>query len=76
MLNLLLMLLSISTHTPHARRDTLQILHSGVHFGISTHTPHARRDSGRNVVEPILRISTHTPHARRDVDTMLPSRRC
>ena len=34
----------ISTHTPHARRDTSSITVSGS-VKISTHTPHARRDS-------------------------------
>ena len=35
--------MTISTHTPHARRDDL--LPSGsITFKISTHTPHARRD--------------------------------
>ena len=34
---------SISTHTPHARRD-VHILRRGHGLNISTHTPHARRD--------------------------------
>ena len=35
--------LDISTHTPHARRDTLNETQE-IHPNISTHTPHARRD--------------------------------
>ena len=33
----------ISTHTPHARRDSETAL-SYIGYIISTHTPHARRD--------------------------------
>ena len=36
----------ISTHTPHARRDILD-LNVPYLVDISTHTPHARRDFGR-----------------------------
>ena len=59
--------LNISTHTPHARRDPLNIRFDTVETSISTHTPHARRDPVKdddgNVIDI---ISTHTPHARRD----------
>ena len=34
---------TISTHTPHARRDTVRPEMLAEHL-ISTHTPHARRD--------------------------------
>ena len=34
----------ISTHTPHARRDTVQAAPPKLFHVISTHTPHARRD--------------------------------
>ena len=55
----------ISTHTPHARRDTFKA--SEQQFGeISTHTPHARRDYNTVTFALSLNISTHTPHARRD----------
>ena len=37
-------LIDISTHTPHARRDT-QKMGTGTNVQISTHTPHARRDN-------------------------------
>ena len=58
----------ISTHTPHARRD------SGFDMkprsiGISTHTPHARRDIFISRKMLCNNISTHTPHARRDCRT-------
>ena len=35
---------SISTHTPHARRDTNAEDYKTKYDKISTHTPHARRD--------------------------------
>ena len=57
---------TISTHTPHARRDGLQWV-QGEAGAISTHTPHARRDGTAQGSRGLLRaISTHTPHARRD----------
>ena len=34
----------ISTHTPHARRDTRRMGSTPWLMMISTHTPHARRD--------------------------------
>ena len=56
----------ISTHTPHARRDAVEVKTSKM-IEISTHTPHARRDAhaGRQC-GMAAEISTHTPHARRD----------
>ena len=36
--------ISISTHTPHARRDLLITRLKSSAVSISTHTPHARRD--------------------------------
>ena len=56
----------ISTHTPHAGRDTFG---HGSHevAEISTHTPHAGRDHFGFLVLPGHWISTHTPHAGRDV---------
>ena len=36
--------LFISTHTPHARRDSF-VFDGAEERGISTHTPHARRDA-------------------------------
>ena len=59
---------SISTHTPHARRDstTIILMHR---IRISTHTPHARRDEKFNSVMDKYYISTHTPHARRDTNS-------
>ena len=35
----------ISTHTPHARRDSSSTVSEIVPAEISTHTPHARRDA-------------------------------
>ena len=35
---------SISTHTPHARRDSSEKMRYAKGSCISTHTPHARRD--------------------------------
>ena len=56
---------SISTHTPHARRDGLPVTRvTGT--DISTHTPHARRDNVAFLLAIVRVISTHTPHARRD----------
>ena len=57
---------TISTHTPHARRDDLRE-QSFFHHLISTHTPHARRDHSQVYYFFTNVISTHTPHARRDV---------
>ena len=37
------LILNVSTHTPHARRDAMLLLLRHVHE-VSTHTPHARRD--------------------------------
>ena len=60
------LVLHISTHTPHARRDLCQINQNrrAIQFqltrlmrGVTVH------DLG-NVL--VLHISTHTPHARRD----------
>ena len=62
---------SISTHTPHARRDREQCF-NGRHFRISTHTPHARRDPQAQSITISMAISTHTPHARRDPTPPLP----
>ena len=57
---------TISTHTPHARRD-LPMRSAEPWDAISTHTPHARRDNAKNAEDEAKRlISTHTPHARRD----------
>ena len=57
----------ISTHTPHARRDVIQLTAETFDAAISTHTPHARRDCGSNDKTSLpSSISTHTPHARRD----------
>ena len=56
---------SISTHTPHARRDTVNGLFSGRIRFISTHTPHARRDSAR-VSDRTSETRFQLPHARRD----------
>ena len=59
-------ILTISTHTPHARRD-LQAWFDTLEGIISTHTPHARRDPQSIAKsQPVAVISTHTPHARRD----------
>ena len=57
---------TISTHTPHARRDSVYADFAPPSLSISTHTPHARRDL--RVLDHIRFqvISTHTPHARRD----------
>ena len=57
---------TISTHTPHARRD-VRSQACKAHPRISTHTPHARRDNSPALRSQILGISTHTPHARRDL---------
>ena len=57
--------LTISTHTPHARRDVEKNGDSET-VEISTHTPHARRDINMLMDLNGLGISTHTPHARRD----------
>ena len=38
------LLIKISTHTPHARRDEVHMTIKEMRT-ISTHTPHARRDS-------------------------------
>ena len=57
---------SISTHTPHARRDSTGKIYLKL-LVISTHTPHARRDSSFYLTQDSgNEISTHTPHARRD----------
>ena len=40
---LVINLMNISTHTPHARRDVFNE-YIYILFRISTHTPHARRD--------------------------------
>ena len=56
---------SISTHTPHARRD-MKAFKLEASDAISTHTPHARRDQIILNSDIIILISTHTPHARRD----------
>ena len=56
---------SISTHTPHARRDLPQPRSTDI-CSISTHTPHARRDIKPLSEQVTIAISTHTPHARRD----------
>ena len=58
---------TISTHTPHARRDRYHVVISAVSMIISTHTPHARRDGLALRTPDGKTISTHTPHARRDV---------
>ena len=59
---------TISTHTPHARRDSVYADFAPPSLSISTHTPHARRDSVyADFAPPSLSISTHTPHARRDL---------
>ena len=42
-------LMSISTHTPHARRD-LEPTPYNFKFKISTHTPHARRDKQKQII--------------------------
>ena len=57
---------NISTHTPHARRDTI-LRHLIYFYKISTHTPHARRDHHIHHPYILTIISTHTPHARRDI---------
>ena len=59
------LLIKISTHTPHARRDEVHMTIKEMRT-ISTHTPHARRDSDTWTVWEKSKISTHTPHARRD----------
>ena len=56
----------ISTHTPHAGRDT-EAMENCVMLNISTHTPHAGRDTTARILRISSRISTHTPHAGRDV---------
>ena len=62
---------SISTHTPHARRDLTE-RHYEKKLHISTHTPHARRDLTITGCSPMhSEISTHTPHARRDAESNL-----
>ena len=58
--------LTISTHTPHARRDDTRNAKRQRWIEISTHTPHARRDIRTAKITTLDRISTHTPHARRD----------
>ena len=58
---------TISTHTPHARRDR-KCKGGSKAIAISTHTPHARRDDISSAKTATLSlISTHTPHARRDL---------
>ena len=47
-------LITISTHTPHARRDANDIFVSRFNFKISTHTPHARRDFGLSLANFII----------------------
>ena len=71
-INFTLTNITISTHTPHARRDG-KVNKPIVHFfTISTHTPHARRDLRDTGSSYDLKISTHTPHARRDAVCPLP----
>ena len=59
--------ISISTHTPLARRDLTVVL-PVKHCRISTHTPLARRDMKIKSGQEKRKISTHTPLARRDVN--------
>ena len=40
--------IAISTHTPHAGRDTTIVKEEHMKEEISTHTPHAGRDNIRN----------------------------
>ena len=66
-------LIKISTHTPHARRDS-EVTGRALHVSISTHTPHARRDHNHLIICGVNFISTHTPHARRDKERDLTER--
>ena len=56
---------TISTHTPLARRDG-QLANAEKSHMISTHTPLARRDVNPDYNPNKIFISTHTPLARRD----------
>ena len=58
-------ILTISTHTPHARCDT-ERNSNFCRAKISTHTPHARCDQNTFDFCASFVISTHTPHARCD----------
>ena len=62
----------ISTHTPLARRDTVDLGVTTVPI-ISPHTPLARRDTVDLGVTTVPIISTHTPLARRDHDVLAKS---
>ena len=66
--------LNISTHTPHARRDAYETPPFKCII-ISTHTPHARRDIVTSAAPTTSHISTHTPHARRDGAISFPKKR-
>ena len=55
----------ISTHTPHAGRDSGAYSYR-MSQQISTHTPHAGRDATERLWANYEKISTHTPHAGRD----------
>ena len=64
----------ISTHTPHAGRDT-GVAPMSYDDAISTHTPHAGRDNNIRNNMVALEISTHTPHAGRDNNLMMENTR-
>ena len=54
------LIVKISTHTPHARRDKLAHTGSNSRNFISTHTPHARRDLfGLSLAEEIIDFNSH-----------------
>ena len=55
----------ISTHTPHAGSDVVQ-LDEPAALRISTHTPHAGSDIEFSRKFRADMISTHTPHAGSD----------
>ena len=57
----------VSTHTPHAGRDT-EDWEIQMKMEVSTHTPHAGRDnSGISRLCQCDCVSTHTPDAGRDM---------
>ena len=56
----------ISIHTPHARRDSINIFFLFAAKYISIHTPHARLYAKNAGTDRWRNISIHTPHARRD----------
>ena len=59
-------MISVSTHTPLARRDLRRRASFSHSVRVSTHTPLARRDFAFLAFWRTHYVSTHTPLARRD----------